>query len=317
MDAASPGRVENVRVLDRLRKPWFVYQPAQLVRRAIAGLQPPPRGYSSLRTSWGVPIIADASRAIGRSIRTTGVYDLAVSEALARLISPGDTVVDAGANVGYMTVLAGIAAGPSGRVLAFEPHPELFAVAQRNVTAVRERTNAARIELQQSALGDRIGTAGLQVSPDFSSNDGTSRIAHTGNSGNESLPVAIRTLDDAIEDEPITVLKMDVEGFEPQLLRGASRALATRRIRHIVFEDHDIGTSEVVGILGQNGYRLFSLGWALRGLLVQPVELGRLATAYEAPNFIATLEPAEVIARCRTAGWLVLGDQLLARIREP
>ncbi len=47
-----------------------------------------------------------------------------MSEVLARLIDPGDTVVDAGANVGYMTVLAAAAAGPTGRVVAFEPHPE-------------------------------------------------------------------------------------------------------------------------------------------------------------------------------------------------
>ena len=77
-------------------------------------------------------MIVDPTRAIGRSIVTTGLFDLAVSELLARLIDPGDIVVDAGANVGYMTVLAATAAGRSGRVLAFEPHPELFAVLCQN-----------------------------------------------------------------------------------------------------------------------------------------------------------------------------------------
>ena len=59
----------------------------------------------------GDGVLADSTKTIGQSIRTTGLYDLAVSEVLARLIDPGDTVVDAGANVGYMTVLAAAAAG--------------------------------------------------------------------------------------------------------------------------------------------------------------------------------------------------------------
>ncbi len=300
-------------MLDRLRKPWFVYQPAQLVRRAIAGLQAPPPGYSSLRTSWGVPIIADASRAIGRSIRTTGIYDLAVSEALARLITPGDTVVDAGANVGYMTVLAAVAAGHNGRVLAFEPHPELYAIAQRNAEVVRERLSVAPIELYQSALGDRTGTASLHVPSQFEANDGTSRIAENGDAARGSLPVAIKTLDDVIGTDRIAVLKMDVEGFEPQLLRGAGRALDSGQIHHIIFEDHDIASSEAVRMLHLAGYSLFALGWWLHGLIVQPVELGRLATVYEAPSFIATREPAAVLARCRSTGWVVLHRRFLLR----
>jgi hypothetical protein len=54
-------------------------------------------GYVPLRTSWGMQVIADSPSAIGRSILTTGVYNIAVSETLFRLISPGDTVFDAGA----------------------------------------------------------------------------------------------------------------------------------------------------------------------------------------------------------------------------
>src|SRR5512138_2207904 len=125
-------------VLNRLWRPWYVYQPAQLLRRAAAAL---PRssspGYVPLATSWGGRIVADPGRAIGRSLLTTRVFDLAVSEAMARLISPGDTVIDAGANVGYMTVLAAMAAGAKGRVLAFEPHSELFAILQANIAAAR------------------------------------------------------------------------------------------------------------------------------------------------------------------------------------
>ena len=143
----------------RLWKPWFLYQPAQLVRCAIAGLLPPTPGRTPLRTSWGVRVIADPTRTIGRCILTTGVYDIGVSEALARLISPGDTVIDAGANIGYMTVLMSVLAGPSGRVISFEPHPELFAVAEKNVATIRLQLHIAHVELHQAALGTQAGRA--------------------------------------------------------------------------------------------------------------------------------------------------------------
>jgi hypothetical protein len=44
----------------------------------------------------------------------------------------------------------------------------------------------------------------------------------------------------------------------------------------------------------------------MRGLRVEPIEVGTLATRYEAPSFIATLEPDQVLARCRSRGWLAL-----------
>ena len=76
-------------------------------------MKAPRSGYTPLPVAWGISVIADPAKMIGRSLFTTGIYDLAVSEVLARLIEPGDTVVDAGANVGYMTLLAGVAAGSS------------------------------------------------------------------------------------------------------------------------------------------------------------------------------------------------------------
>jgi hypothetical protein len=105
-------------MLSQLAKPWYVWRPWQLVRRATVAINPPRSGYTALPVAWGISVIADPAKMIGRSLFTTGIYDIAVSEILARLIKPGDTVVDAGANVGYMTLLAGVAAGSSGRVLS-------------------------------------------------------------------------------------------------------------------------------------------------------------------------------------------------------
>ena len=291
-------------MLQRLWKPWFVYRPSQLVRRVLATSRPRPRGDTPLRASWGADLIADPTRTIGYSILTTGLHDLAVSEALFRLISPGDTVVDAGANVGYMTVLAAVAAGPGSRVLAFEPHPELFAVLERNVADARRHWSAARVDTYRAALGARAGLAALHVPPDFETNDGLARIEPGSNQ--QSLTVAVATLDEVLGDAPVGVLKLDVEGFEPQVLEGAAHALEARRIKHIIYEDHSPADSAVAPILAAAGYRLFSLGWSMRGPRVEPIAAGALAARYEAPNFIATLAADELLTRCGPKGWLAL-----------
>ena len=300
-------------MLHRMWKPWFVYQPAQLGRRTLLAFRSPEAGYRSLRTSWGIPIIADPSRTIGRSILSTGVYDLAVSEALARLIEPGDTVIDAGANVGYMTVLASVATGPTGRVLSFEPHPDLFAVLQHNIAAVRERFHIASTELHQSALADQPGTTELHMPPGFGSNDGIARIGESPMAGCQSVAVRAETLDQSLGNDSAGVLKLDVEGFEPQVLRGSTKALAEHRVRHIVFEEHTIDGSDAVRILRSAGYQVFSLGWSMRGPTVQPVEAGSLSHRYEAPSFIATLEPDVLHDRIRPRGWLVLSTHMTER----
>jgi FkbM family methyltransferase len=299
-------------LFSRLWKPWFVYRPDRLIRRVVTAFRPPSRGYIPLQTSWGVRVIADPTRTIGQSILTTGVYDLAVSEALARLVSPGDTVVDAGANVGYMTVLASVAAGPSGKVVSIEPHARLFAVLQENIAAVRKQLNISRIELHNVALGDQPGTAELQLPPGFDSNDGIARIGQA-TPGGQSVTVPVEALDGVLGEGSAAVLKLDVEGYEAQVLRGSAHLLAGRRVRHIVFEDHAVDGSEVIRLLREAGYYLFSLGWSMRGLRIQPIEAGSLATKYEAPNFIGTLDPDEVLARCRPKGWLVLSGRITSR----
>jgi FkbM family methyltransferase len=284
-------------------KPWFLYRPRQIVRRLLSAVRPPSSTSSTVDTSWGGRVIVDPTRAIGRSIVTTGLFDLTVSEVLARLIDPGDTVIDAGANVGYMTVLAATAAGRGGRVLAFEPHPDLFAVLQQN--AGNAMRSGCRVEVRQVALGENRGHALLRIPQSFADNDGLATLAVGGPAPIHGVQVVVERLDDLI-DTGASMLKLDVEGFEASVLRGAQRLLSERRLRHIVFEDHDVERSAVVRLLKASGYRLFAIGWSMRGLVLGPIERGPLAAAFEAPSFVATTEPEAVIARTAPRGWQVL-----------
>lgn len=301
-------------MLSQLAKPWYVWRPWQLVRRASVAIKPPRSGYTALPVAWGVPVIADPSKTIGRSLFTTGIYDLAVSEMMARLIRPGDTVVDAGANIGYMTLLAGVAAGPSGRVVSWEPHLELFRVLESNVASLNARGGGARISIRNAALGPEPGRAELILPAHMDANDGVAYIGEP-TSAHRSTTVAVETVDDIVGDAPIAVMKLDVEGAELGVLTGARRALGDGRVTHIVFEDHVGAESPVARMLVANGYRIFAIGWSVGGLQLGEDPHERLTTAYEAPSFVASLAPQDVIDVCRAQGWKTLSQRFSGRRR--
>ncbi|MEM6996443.1 MAG: FkbM family methyltransferase, partial [Myxococcota bacterium] len=72
-------------------------------------------------------------RTLSETLWRTGTWEALQTKALLERLEPGDTFVDVGANLGYYTVLAAKKVGPSGRVFAFEPDPESFALLKRNV----------------------------------------------------------------------------------------------------------------------------------------------------------------------------------------
>lgn len=291
--------------IQRIWKPWFIYRPAQILARTF-GASAQLRPGEPLGTAWGMTLHVDPTRDIGHSIATTGVFDLAVSEVLARVLEPGARMIDAGANVGYMTLLGAVASGTAGQVASFEPHPDLFRVLERNVTEAPRADRLARIALHNIALGDRDGEAWLLLPPGFGSNDGTARIVTEAAASDRTVAVRVRRLDDVLGGVGADVLKLDVEGHEPQVLAGGIGTLQARRITHVVFEDHDVTRSEAVRMLRDAGYRIFALGWSMRRLRIEPLGMAVLSRPYEAPSFVATIDPDGLLSRCSTPGWQVL-----------
>lgn len=299
--------------LRRVMKPWYVWRPWQLARRIRVEWTRPMVGYRELPVAWGVSLLADPTTTIGWSISTAGVHELAVTEVLARLIQPGDTVVDAGAHVGYMTILAALTAGPRGRVLSWEPHPELFKLLQRNVAGAAARHRLARVTMTNAALAATTGRATLAVPGDEAQNDGLSHLVSAAIPPVQSYSVATQTIDEALNDAPVAVMKLDVEGSERAVLGGASRSLAARRIRHIVFEEHQGPVTDVTRLLESHGYAIVPFGWSIRGLQLGPVGGTTMAESYEAPSYVATLAVDEVRSRCRSIGWRTLRTRFARR----
>ncbi len=161
-----------------------------------------------------------------------------------RMVSPGDVVFDCGCHQGLTTLLFSHWVGPTGRVIAFEALPDNFAVLRKNL----ELNGAANVDPVHAAVGAAQGSVALDVRPNAN--------VSTGNFG---LQVPMVCLDQYADRAP-NLLKIDVEGFEAEVLKGAQRVLATHP--KIILELHtrslaDFGTSveEVLGLLKLQRYK--------------------------------------------------------------
>jgi FkbM family methyltransferase len=141
-------------------------------------------------------------------------------DVVRHLLSPGDTFVDGGANVGVFSLFASRAVGPSGRVIAVEAAPCTASLLGRNIAL----NAASNIEVVQAALGDEVGLANFVV---FDAGSGTSSFSPHDTDAGVRMRVPVQTLDYVLHDPPPgrCVVKLDIEGAEVHALRGSQRTL--------------------------------------------------------------------------------------------
>lgn len=294
----------------RLRNVWkpeYLFRPSQVYRRLLRRGAPDPE-VGTVLLPWGLPIEVHPRETIGRLLWALGVFELPVTEALWRLVDPGEAAVDVGGNIGYMTSVLATRAGARGRVDVFEPHPVLFAELERNVGRWRSHPGLAEIVAHPLAVGETPGTARLSVPDDFEGNRGLARIVPGGGAGERSVEVRLESLDTAFGAAgEIGVLKLDVEGYELSVLRGAEGLLRGRRIRDVVFEEHDSYPTPVTTFLEERGYTVFWLRPQLLGPVVRSSrEPAPPVREVETQNFVATLDPERVRRRFSRRGWACL-----------
>ncbi len=183
--------------------------------------------------------------------------------ALGRLLKRDSVFVDIGANHGEFTLYAAKRV-PAGRVVAFEPVPGTFKHLQENV-ALNGFTN---VTLCQAALGDHQGEVSIfaPLDPGFDCN---SSLFLPADRPAQATTVPLDTLDAAVRRlgiGKVDVMKIDVEGAEVTMLRGARETLRAFRPTLIVELSESslnaAGTSgrELADLLGELGYQLFQVG---------------------------------------------------------
>ncbi len=196
---------------------------------------------------------------IAHTVASGYLYEPATSRLIMAVLKPGDTFLDIGAHIGYFTCMAGVLVGPEGKVLAFEPNPRNFKDLSFNVH--RNHLDARTIVLPW-AMGYDDGTVTFYLNDD---NDGGHALwqpkEHPANlkskENQRSITVIRQAVDDLFYPEPtlndvppIKCIKIDCEGAEHDILRGAAQTLRGQQVPFVIAEVnrfglHQLGTDEM------------------------------------------------------------------------
>jgi FkbM family methyltransferase len=182
---------------------------------AHRGPVPQLAGTIEYETSFGSLYLDEDDPVVTPGLLGVGEWEPGLTAYFGERLRPGMTFVDIGAHVGYYTALAGRLVGPRGLVLAFEPNPRNYELLLANVW----RNGLANVVCFPWAVSDETGFTDLYLSAD---NSGDHRI-YPHEDGRPSVPVRKVALDalTAIRP-PVDAMKIDVQGAEEGVLRGAA-----------------------------------------------------------------------------------------------
>ena len=159
---------------------------------------------------------------IGRAIAQSGVHEPETSAVVRGRLSPGDTMVDVGANIGWFTMLGASCVGPTGRVLAVEPNPESCRLVEQSAAA----NGFGNVSVVAAAASEHSGAAALET--DGSNGRIVPLDAGLAESMACSYVVPLRRLDDLVAEaglSSLALVKIDVEGAEPFVVGGGRESI--------------------------------------------------------------------------------------------
>jgi FkbM family methyltransferase len=264
--------------------------------------------------SRGLKLVVLANEDIGWALITRQGHEEVQQRIVECFLRDSDVFFDVGANIGLFTIPAARAV-ECGKVVAFEPVPLNAALLELNV----ELNRLCNVEVHKLAVGETEGISDLVVCRDgaFASLRDTGRRPTTG-----SMPVRVSSLDAFCDSHNISpdVMKIDAEGAEMSILRGAIRLLndAARKPRALLVELNPTNLSAfgdspevVVGFMADAGYDVFS--WNHGGLLpgLQP------ASPIEDRLFLDNrIDHADLKVACRQDGKPSFGLRTLSLRRH-
>lgn len=163
-------------------------------------------------------------------LRDEGWFEPFETLLVQSLVSPGDTVVDVGANIGYYTLQFARLVGETGRVYAFEPDPDNFAILEQNVW----QNGYRNVTLVRAAVTAQPGAAQLHLS---ANNRGDHRL-YSSEPGRRAIDVEAVSLDDYLAPRTgrVGLVKIDVQGAEAGVFHGMQRLVAEHRVGRVLSE---------------------------------------------------------------------------------
>jgi FkbM family methyltransferase len=201
--------------VDRIRTASAGPLRPMLLRLANAYLARSPKSFSSA-TAAGFTISGNTADVLQRHVHVFGVWEPPLTRWVQSQLRPGDLFLDFGANIGYFTLLAARAVGPSGRVIAFECMPSILEQLRRNIV----ENGVENVTVEPVIAGDEAGRSEVFLGP--SVNVGISGTSWMPGGRSEGYVRRVVAADAVPRDlwERIRLIKIDVEGEEMNVLRG-------------------------------------------------------------------------------------------------
>ncbi len=207
---------------------------------------------------------------IGRELALYGVHEKNSTEEVKRVIKPGMKILELGANIGYYALIETKLAGPTGHLYAVEPSPYNFDLLKRNL----DLNNIRNADLHQAAFGEKRGKVKFYMY-DRSNLSSFIKREDMGMETTE-IDVDMITLDDFLKLKTADFIRMDVEGYELEILKGATQVLSSdSKPKYFFIEVHsdllhkkNSSGREIIELLAKYGYEVRKSFWRGRGDII-------------------------------------------------
>lgn len=224
----------------------------------------------------GSTILVRLDDFVGRTIYYFGDLDPKITWVCNSLLRPGDTVLDVGANCGLVSIYASKLVGPTGHVHAFEPQPDLAELMQKSLGI----DGYSQVSVHNIALSENDGVMNMHIA---ANNSGQASLSLQTAVPVKTIQVQVRRTADYLSGlnlGPVRLMKLDVEGHEESVLRGALDFFRDRGPDVIVFE-----SNKPVRLLESIGYVIFAIPTSK--FRMQLRELDRETNQVSSHDFVA------------------------------
>jgi len=282
----------------------LLYHTAVALGRPIGGLRPrriydllarrafPTPQFEWFRNRWGHDLLLSPYYHIDRNILILGTYDADLHAALERLLHPGMTALDVGANLGEIALHMAARVAPTGQVHAFEPVRAVFARLQQHIT----RNHMENIlHPHPIALSDQTGQTEIAFADPSADNQGLASITNlTNKAGPLRTVIPTQTLDDFVQQQniqQIDLIKIDIQGAEPRFLTGAQNSLKRLRPQLLMeFSPDDLRQANLTS--RDLAQQIATLGYQIHPLtkrgFAPALNPATLPESFAAPNVLCT-----------------------------
>lgn len=223
---------------------------AERVLRDVSRHRKLPREFKS------VPIIVSSAGGLGVLLKPMIRVDPVLFATVARLVKPGNTVWDVGANVGLFTFASAALAGAKGRVVAFEPDVALIGLLRKSVFL--QGSAIAPVTIVPAGIAASTGLRTFAISQRSRASNALFEYGNSQMGGYRELQtIPCFDLDSCLSWLQVPdVIKVDVEGAEMEVLEGAGKILDDIRPT-IMCEVNETNTSSVSAVFDNAGYQMF------------------------------------------------------------